>query len=119
MGDSILITTKKLLGLSADYTAFDLDVITHINSAFGTLTQLGVGPTTGFMIEDADNEWNDFAVPADQIVLVKTYIYLKTRLVFDPPSTSFVIEALNQQLKELEWRLNMAREIVTSEEVIV
>lgn len=111
METSILTSTKKILGLDADYTAFDLDVITHINSVFSTLTQLGVGPVAGFMIEDETADWSDF-IPIDDIQYnsVKTYMYLRVRMLFDPPSTSFVIAALNEQIKELEWRLNVHRE---------
>lgn len=111
METSILNSTKKILGIANDYTAFDLDIITHINSAFSTLTQLGVGPENGFMIEDDSLEWSDF-IPADdpQYSSVKTYVYLKTRRVFDPPQTSYLISAMNDQIEELEWRLNVHRE---------
>jgi hypothetical protein len=108
---SILTGTKKILGLAEDYTAFDTDVITHINSVFSTLTQLGVGPAEGFMIEDETSEWTDFIQDDDlQYNSVKTYVYLRVRMLFDPPATSFVIAALNDQIKELEWRLNVHRE---------
>jgi hypothetical protein len=108
---SILIGTKKILGLAEDYTAFDHDVTTHINTAFSTLTQLGVGPAEGFMIEDETAVWTDFITDTDlQYNTVKTYVYLRVRMLFDPPSTSFVITALNEQIKELEWRLNVHRE---------
>lgn len=111
METSILTSTKKILGLAEDYTAFDLDVITHINSAFSTLTQLGVGPVEGFIIEDETAVWSDFIPDNDlQYNSVKTYVYLRVRMLFDPPSTSFVIAALNEQIKELEWRLNIHRE---------
>jgi hypothetical protein len=111
METSILIGTKKILGLAEDYTAFDHDVITHINTAFSTLTQLGVGPAAGFMIEDETAVWTDFITDSDlQYNSVKTYVYLRVRMLFDPPSTSFVIAALNEQIKELEWRLNVHRE---------
>ncbi len=111
METSILIGTKKILGLAEDYTAFDHDVTTHINAAFSTLTQLGVGPAAGFMIEDETAVWNDFVDDTDfQFNSVKTYVYLRVRMLFDPPATSFVIAALNEQIKELEWRLNVHRE---------
>jgi hypothetical protein len=111
METSILTGTKKILGLAEDYTAFDHDVITHINTAFSTLTQLGVGPEAGFMIEDETAVWTDFIADNDlQYNSVKTYVYLRVRMLFDPPSTSFVITALNEQIKELEWRLNVHRE---------
>jgi hypothetical protein len=107
---SILNSTKKILGIAQDYTAFDLDIITHINTAFSTLTQLGVGPTIGFMIEDATTEWADFIGTDDQLNSVKSYVFLRVRLLFDPPSTSFLINAYQDQIRELEWRLNTHRE---------
>lgn len=111
MEDSILTSTKKILGIAADYTAFDLDIITHINAAFSTLTQLGVGPSGGFMIEDATLTWDDFVTDDIQSVSsIKTYVYLRVKMLFDPPPTSFVIEALQKQITELEWRLNVHRE---------
>ncbi|MET0785496.1 MAG: hypothetical protein ABWY25_02165 [Paenisporosarcina sp.] len=111
MESSILISTKKILGVAQEYTAFDLDIITHINAAFSTLCQLGVGPTEGFAIEDEADIWDDFIVPSNQMNMVRTYIYLKTRMFFDPPTTSFHIDAMNKQIAELEWRLNVFREV--------
>lgn len=110
METSILTSTKKALGLGEDYTAFDLDIITHINTAFSTLTQLGVGPPLGFMIEDDTADWADFLGDDLQLNSVKTYVFLKTRMLFDPPITSFHISAMNDQIRELEWRLNTHRE---------
>lgn len=110
MEQSILISTKKVLGIANDYTAFDLDIITHINAAFSTLTQLGVGPAEGFMIEDDDAEWSDYIENDVQLNVVKSYIFLKTRQLFDPPSTSYLITAMEEQIQELEWRLNVSRE---------
>ena len=110
MEESILISTKKILGLDAAYTPFDLDVTTHINAAFSLLNQLGVGPVDGFFIEDETQKWTDFLVPLNQIDLVKTYVYLKVRVLFDPPGTSYLLEAANNQIKEYEWRLNVFRE---------
>lgn len=106
---SILDSTKKILGFDSDYTVFDLDIITHINSVFFTLQQLGVGPTEGFIIEDNAAVWSDF-IGEDQIYAVKTYMYVKVRLVFDPPTTSFAIDSLNKTAQELEWRLNVQME---------
>jgi len=111
MEDSILQCTKKVLGLAPEYDVFDLDIIIHINSVFSTLSQLGVGPADGFTIEDAAAMWADFVVPLNQLSSVKAYVPLKVRMVFDPPSTSFVIEAMNKAIGELEWRLNMFREL--------
>jgi hypothetical protein len=111
METSILISTKKILGVPQDYTVFDHDIITHINTAFSILTQLGVGPTAGFMIEDETTEWNDFIGSTDpQLNSVKSYVYLRTRQLFDPPTTSYLITAMEKQILELEWRLNVHRE---------
>jgi hypothetical protein len=112
MEQSILTSTKKILGIAEDYTVFDHDIITHINTAFSTLTQLGVGPPEGFMIEDASALWTDFDPIDDDrnYNAVKSYIFLRVRLLFDPPTTSYLITALERQLQELEWRLNVHRE---------
>ena len=110
METSILQSIKKLLGIPSDYDVFDSDVMTHINSAFSTLTQLGIGPTTGFMIEDDTAEWADFLADDNQLNPVKTYVALRVRQIFDPPQTSYLIDAFNTQIKELEWRLNVYRE---------
>ena len=110
MEESILKSTKKILGLDETYTPFDLDVITHINAAFSLLNQLGVGPEDGFMIEDEVTVWDDYPVPDNQLHLIKTYVFLKVRMLFDPPTMSFLIEATNNQIKEYEWRLNLFRE---------
>lgn len=107
MEESILTSTKKILGLAPTYVPFDLDVITHINAAFSILTQLGLGPTEGFSIEDDTAVWEDFGVPVAQLGLVKTYIYLKVRFLFDPPGTSFLLDAASNQIKEYEWRLQV------------
>lgn len=109
MEASILNSVKKILGITSDNDAFDEDVIIHINSAFSTLTQLGIGPTTGFAIEDETAEWGDFATD-NAYNTIKTYIGLRVRQLFDPPSTSFLISAFNDQIKELEWRMNVHRE---------
>lgn len=110
MEESILNSTKKILGLEKNYIPFDLDIITHINSAFSLLNQLGIGPTDGFSISDDTAEWADFGVPDNQLHLIKTYIYLRVRLLFDPPGTSFLLEAAQNQIKEYEWRLSTLRE---------
>lgn len=105
MSNSILNSTKKILGIAAEYKAFDLDIITHINSVFATLQQLGVGPVEGFMIDDEFPEWDAFLdgnVPLNQ---VKTYMYMRTKLIFDPPPNSFGISAMESQIKEMEFRL--------------
>lgn len=108
--DSILDGTKKALGLAPDYDVFDPDIIMHINSVFSTLNQLGLGPEEGFRIENADATWDTFLGDNQQLNSVKTYVYLRVRLIFDPPTTSFVMEALKEQLREYEWRFNVYRE---------
>lgn len=105
--ESILNSIKKLLGPSADYTQFDPDIIIHINSAFMVLRQLGVGPKEGFSINNSDAVWTDFMSDIDKLGLVKSYIYLKVKLIFDPPTNSTVIKANEDLLKEYEWRLNV------------
>jgi hypothetical protein len=110
METSILISTKKILGIAEDYTVWDLDIITHINSAFSTLTQLGVGPTVGFVIRDETEQWSDFILDDLQLESVKTYIYLRVKLLHDPPATSYAITAMQDQIQQLEWRLNVHRE---------
>jgi hypothetical protein len=118
MEDSILVTVKKMLGLGEDYTVFDLDVITHINSVFTTLTQLAVGPPGGFSIEDDTALWGDFITPEMNLHAVKTYIYLRVRLLFDPPQTAHHQTAVQEQIKELEWRLNVQADPGIPPEVI-
>ena len=110
---SILDSTKKRVNIDASYTAFDEDILVEINSAFDTLTQIGIGPVEGFQIEDADATWDDYVtagVPALHLSSVKTYIALKVRQVFDPPQSSYAVSAMERQIQELEWRLNTTRE---------
>lgn len=109
--NSILITIKKLLGIEEEYEYFDADIIMHINSVFSVLTQLGVGPEEGFTISDETAEWTDFIPKNDNTLeFIKTYIHLRVRLVFDPPTSSAVIDAINRTISELEWRINIAAE---------
>lgn len=109
--ESILTSIKKMLGITEEYTHFDADIIMHINSVFMTLTQLGVGPSSGFIIENADTYWEDFIADTTKLQAVKTYMYLKVRLVFDPSSLgSATLAAYERQIQELEWRLNVAAE---------
>jgi hypothetical protein len=110
MSDSILNTTKKILGIDPDYTAFDPDIMMHINSVFVTLNDLGIGPDEGFAIEDALATWQDFLGDDKRYNSVKTYVYLRVRFLFDPPATSFLIASMKEQVQELEWRLNVHRE---------
>lgn len=110
VSDSILNSTKKALGLDPDYDVFDLDVIMHINTVFGTLNQLGVGPDAGFMIDADSDTWVSFLGTDPRLNQVKTYVYLRVRLLFDPPGTAFLMEASKAQIQELEWRLNVQAE---------
>lgn len=112
MDTSILNSTKKILGLPAEDESFDLDVITAINSAFSTLTDLGLGPAEGFLIDNDESTWEDFdpAMTVIQRSQVKTYVYLSVRLIFDPPQTSFALTALKEQIQEHVWRLSTRRE---------
>lgn len=106
--ESILTSIKKMLGISEEYEYFDADLIMHINSVFSILTQLGVGPSEGFFIEDGNKTWNDFIPNSPKLSSVKSYMYLKVKLLFDPPLSSAVIESMKQTINELEWRLNVA-----------
>lgn len=106
--DSILTSVKKMLGIPEDYEQFDMDIIMHINSVLMILTQLGVGPEEGFAIADKTDEWDDFIGDNVLLELVKSYVYLKVRLIFDPPQSSSIIEAMNRQISEFEWRINVA-----------
>lgn len=111
--ESILTSIKKLLGIDAGYEHFDPDLIMHINSVFSILTQLGVGPPNGFSITGDSEKWNDFiAKEPNNFSLVKSYMHLKVKLLFDPPLGSAVIESINKQISEFEWRLNIAAESV-------
>lgn len=103
--DSILTSIKKLLGVSEEYTDFDPDITMHINSVFMILTQMGVGPNTGFRIEDETSKWTDFMADELKLEGVKSYIHLKVKLLFDPPLSGAVRESTEQLIKELEWRL--------------
>lgn len=110
MEESILLSIKKMLGITADYTHFDPDIVMHINSVFMTLKQLGVGPINGFIIEDESTHWSDYIDDPLEYQAVKTYIYCKVKLIFDPPQSSAHIEALKQNAAEYEWRLNLDAE---------
>lgn len=104
---SILTSIKKLLGIGEEYEHFDADLIMYINSAFSILTQLGVGPSDGFTISDDLAVWDDFIPEGKKLELVKSYVYLKVKLLFDPPSSSAVMESTNRMISEFEWRLNV------------
>lgn len=106
--ESILTSIKKLLGITEEDTTFDTDIIIHINSVLMILNQLGVGPAEGFGIEDSSAEWSDFVYNTSQIESVKTYVYMKVKLMFDPPLSSSAVESMKQIISELEWRLLVA-----------
>lgn len=116
--ESILQSIKKLLGIKEDYTEFDIDIITHINSVFAILNQLGVGPPKGFYIDGADETWRDYlGDDSTNLNNVKSYVYMKVRLLFDPPQNSAHMEAMKQMSAEYEWRLNIAAEGIREEEL--
>lgn len=111
--DSILTSTKKMLSIAPSDDSFDMDVIMHINGVFSTLHQLGVGPDEGFMIEDEDDEWDDYLdTGRDRVMLnmVKILMFLEIRMIFDPPASSFALGALKDQADEKKWRLNVMAE---------
>ena len=106
MDSSILTSIKKLLGIAEEDTSFDQDIIMHINTVFAILSQLGVGPANGFSIEDDSAIWEDYLGNATNLELVKSYIYMKVRSMFDPPTSSILADAMNKNISELEWRIN-------------
>ena len=106
MTDRILESVKKVLGIAPEYLAFDQDIVMHINSAFSVLHQLGVGPDEPFMIEDETATWTEFLGTERGVNAVKSYVYLRVRLLFDPPATSFALGAMEKQIEELGWRIS-------------
>lgn len=116
--ESILISIKKMLGITKEYDHFDADLIMHINSVFMILDQLGVGPSSGFIITGEYETWDSFLPEGQNLEAVKSYMYMKVRLLFDPPSSSIVMECMNRIISELEWRLKVEAEFhKASEEV--
>lgn len=113
--ESILTSIKKLLGITDEYEHFDADIIMHINSVFMALTQMGVGPSVGFKIKDDTAVWSDF-IPEDDLRFesVKSYLYMRVKLLFDPPTSSAVMESMNRMIAEFEWRLNAAADYTES-----
>lgn len=105
--DSVLTSIKKLLGITEEYDQFDQDLIIHINAVLMVLTQIGVGPSNGMIIKDSSTTWNDILSDTSNIEAVKTYVYLKVKMIFDPPSSSSVADAMNRSINEYEWRLNI------------
>ena len=110
MEESILKTIKGLLGPDSDYDVFDPDILVFINSALATLTQIGIGPSTGFRITGETETWDDFLGGAENLESVKDYVFMKVKMAFDPPTSSYVMSAYQDTCKELEWRLNVAVE---------
>ena len=113
--DSILTSIKSMLGLSEEDTSFDIELIMHINAVFSILTQLGVGSSSGFKISDKSDLWIDFCQDTSKIEMVKTYVYMKTKLIFDPTTGTAVAEASNRIISELENRLFMEFNFVNNE----
>lgn len=105
--ESILTSIKKLLGIAEEYTHFDADIIMHINSVFSILTQIGVGPSEGFSIDDSSASWGDFLPEDARLEVVKSYVYLKVKLLFDPPDRTAVMDATNRMINELEFRISV------------
>lgn len=110
MNQSILTSVKKMLGMTEDYEPYDPVIIMHINSVLTILNQLGVGPSEGFSISDKTSTWSDFTSDDKKLEAVKSYVYLKVKLLFDPPLSSTVMDAMNRMISELEWRLNIEAE---------
>lgn len=108
--DSILDTIKKLLGIAKDYTRFDTDIIVHINTSMMLLNQLGIGPPEGFSITGPEQTWLSYIPTGKNLEAVKTLIYLRTRLAFDPPANSFVVDSFQKQIEEYQWRLQVQAE---------
>lgn len=110
--ESILVSIKKMLGIEECYGHFDADIIMHINSVLSILTQIGVGPPGGFYIQSADEKWTDFLPDMSKLDMIKSYVYLKVRLLFDPPSSSAAMESYNRMISEFEWRIHVATDPV-------
>lgn len=106
--ESILNSIKKMLGIPDEYSAFDEQIIIHINSVFAILNQLGVG-SEKFSISGPNDTWDDYINTDDDLDIedVKSYIYLKVKMIFDPPSSGIAAEAFKSQIEEFEWRLNI------------
>lgn len=112
MTDSILKSIRKVVGVGPEDDSFDIDLIMHINSVLSILHQLGIGPDEGFMIENEVPTWAQFIGDEKTLNPVKSYVYLRVRLLFDPPQNSFLVTSMENQVKEMEWRLNVRREEV-------
>lgn len=110
--ESVLTSIKKMLGIVEEYTHFDADLIMHVNSVLSILNQIGVGPSEGFSIEDKEDVWTDFIPQSPKLEFVKSYVYMKVKLLFDPPISSAAIESINRLTSELEWRIQVATDPV-------
>lgn len=108
--NSILGNIKKMLGVDVNDDAFDVDIMIHINSVFMSLNQLGVGPENVFSISGYAEVWTDFLADTTKVSAIKSYIYQKARLLFDPPTSSTLLDAITRQITEFEWRLNVQAE---------
>ena len=111
ISNSILLSVKKMLGIPPEYDQFDPEIIIHINSVFSILTQLGVGSDEGFSIKDSTALWSDYIPEGKAVEDIKTYMYLKVRLIFDPPQSSAAIDAMKQLASEFEWRINVGVDV--------
>lgn len=114
--DSILTSVKKMLGIDASYEHFDIDIIMHINTVISILTQLGVGPNSGYTITGTEDTWVDWVGESTSLSSVKSFVYLKVRLLFDPPTNSSLIDSYNRLISELEWRLKIGSEGIENEQ---
>lgn len=108
--DSILDSVKQMLGIDSDYTPFDPEITLHINAVLSDLSQLGIGPVDGFFIQDRSAKWSDFLTNNALLNSAKSYTFLRVKMLFDPPTSGFVITAMTEQIKQWEWRLNVTRE---------
>ena len=111
--DSILTSVKKVLGIPSDYEHFDRDILLHLNTVMSILNQLGVGPEEGFIVEDDSTTWSDLFdgdIDTNKMMYVKSYVCLRVRLLFDPPTSSGAIDAMERQMRELEWRITVTRD---------
>lgn len=106
MEENILNSIKKLLGIPEDYTAFDQDIMIHINSVFMILSELGVGPSNGYSLKDGTEKWGDFISDDKNLEGIKTYVYMKVKTIFDPPLNSAVLASMKELISEFEWRIN-------------
>ena len=104
---SILNSVKKQIGFDEDYNHFDEDLILLINSALSVMTQVGVGPSEGFRINDSSSDWEDFLDDDPRLDMVKEYVFLRAKVIFDPPQSGSVLEAYQNRIQELEWRANI------------